>query len=810
MTMGDTIYNFTELMLAQAEQIPATVSTPIRVLGIDLGTTNSTVAEVIWTRDQEQPPVVRCLEVEQPTDTGAYIHVLVPSVVALHGGQSWVGEGAKRLRANAGLRRNKDIFYECKNDIGVRRTYHLAPLGFRNAAEIGGHVLAFLKAAAESSSESPSTRTVVTVPASFQVAQRSDTLRAAQLAGLNLQPGDLLDEPVAAFLDYLVTHRDALLTELKQPQNLVVFDFGGGTCDVAIFQLYISSASNSIEIAPLAVSRYHRLGGGDIDATIVHEALIPQLAEQNGLDSNAFDFDQRKRHLEPALLSVAEALKIGLCIEIARLQSFGRYADADKETIVKTHPGAWPCPCPGYPSLVLRSPRLTAAQFEELLHPFLDRDLLYARETEYYLTCSIFAPLQDALERAGLRAADIDLCLMVGGSSLILQVQEAMQAFLPKARLLLHSDRDSTQVAVARGAAYHALALALFGRGLVQPVAHDAIALRVASGLLEIIPKGAALPFPGPNQFAEHSELVVPQTTLVGSVPLRVELVAGSEARPVFAATWNISGPVNRGEPLCLSVQMDANQCLHLELSLRDRPDEKPFACTVENPLTLVVNPHVVRQRIEEVEEDLRTGKIAAEEIPEKLEELADDYAELGQIDKSIDYLQQALRRKGRPDADLLNKLGISYGQKRDWERQEKAYREAFRAAPRWAGPLFNLALSQYHRGEFDAAEASIGEALAVEQDPPYLVLHAMILEKRGRSAQSQSVLADALKRFDPVATLNDWELGWLRTAAQMLPDLALLEAVNAERERRTRAGQRQSGEPGGFLPEIMSALRKL
>ncbi|MCS7063337.1 MAG: Hsp70 family protein [Methylacidiphilales bacterium] len=800
----------TALILSRLDGIPQTVPLPVRVLGIDLGTTNSTVAEVIWCRDQNQPPVARCLEIEQPTDTGPYIHVLVPSVVALHGGQVWVGEGAKRLRANPRLRRNRDIFYECKNEIGARRTYHLAPPGFRSAAEIGGRVLSFLKAAAETAHEVSVARTVVTVPASFQLAQRHDTFRAAEMAGMNLQAGDLLDEPVAAFIDYLVTHREALLADLRGTQNVVVFDFGGGTCDVAVFRLDLSKRSGQLEIAPLAVSRYHRLGGGDIDAAIVHEELIPQVAEQNGLKVESLDFDQRKRHLEPALLGIAESLKVGLCIEIARLQSFGRYADADKTEIVKTHPGSWSCPCPGYPTLTLRSPRLTAARFEELLKPFLDRDLLYARETEYHMTCSIFAPLSDALERAGLQAADVDFCLMVGGSSLIPQVQEAVRSYLRSGRLLIYEDRDATQVAVARGAAYHALALALYGRGLVQPVAQDAIALRVASGMLELVPKGATLPFPSPDRSAEHFELVVPQTALVGTVPLRVELVAGSDARPVFAATWQIRAPVNRGTPLRLGVRMDANQCLHLELTLRDQPETEPFACTVEHPLTLVVNPHATRQRIEEVEENLRTGKVAEEEIVDTLRKLSDDYAELGQLDKAIDYLVQALRRKGRPDASLLNSLGIRYGEKKDWERQEKTYREAFQAKPDWAGSLFNLALSQWKRGLLEAAEATIREALAVEEDPPYFVLLAQILEKRGNRQEANQALAEALKRYGPVRALSDWELGWLQTAAQMQSDAALLEEATAEQRRRKRAGKGRDVESGGLLPEIAPALRKI
>jgi molecular chaperone DnaK (HSP70) len=712
------------------------------------------------------------------------------------------------MRANASLRRNRDIFYECKNDMGIRRTYHLAPEGFRSAAEIGGKVLAFLKAAADTASELPATRTVVTVPASFQLAQRRDTLRAAELAGLHLQPGDLLDEPVAAFLDYLITHNRALTAQLDRPQNLVVFDFGGGTCDVAVFRIQMSSAG--LDISPLAVSRYHRLGGGDIDAAIVHQELIPQVAEQNGLDPRSLDYDMRKRHLEPALLSVAEALKIGLCIEIARLKSFGRYDEADKSTIVKTHPGVWPCPCPGHPSLALRSPRLTADRFETLLEPFLDTRLLYARETEYHLTCSIFAPLQDALNRSELHRNNVNLCLMVGGSSLIPQVVEAVRDFLPRAQLLSYEDRESTQVAVARGAAYHAMAHSLFGRGLVQPVAHDSICLRVAGGLFELIPKGAALPFPGPDRFAEYLELVVPQTAITGTVPLRVELVAGSDQRSMFAAIWYIPAPVNRGTPLRLLVQMDSNQCLHLQLKLRNNPRVQSFTCEVENPLTQVVNPHAIRQRIEEVEENMRTGKVAPADIPKTLQKLADDYAELGQIDKAIDYLQQALRRLGRPDSVILNKLGILYGKKQDWDREEKAYRDAFQAEPTWAGPLFNLALSQMRRGLYSAAEATIREACAVQEEPAYLVLHALILNKLWRVREARDLASEAISRFDLIQRLDDWSLGWLCTAAELVPDPSILSAARAEQERRARARRGEDDHVGGLPPEVAPALRRL
>ncbi len=226
---------------------------PVRVLGIDLGTTNSTVAEIVW--QPSQPDVkVRCLEVDQETLFGTYTHLLVPSAVAIHDGKMIVGEGAKRLLARAaelGLERDKTLFLECKNDMGVRRTYHKAPGGFRSAAEIGSKVLSFLKESATTQDPTPAARTVVTVPASFQAAQRLDTVKAAKLAGISISGGDLLDEPIAAFIDYLMSNPGEITNSLQTPKKLLVFDFGGGTCDVAILQLGRHD-SGSLQVSPLA------------------------------------------------------------------------------------------------------------------------------------------------------------------------------------------------------------------------------------------------------------------------------------------------------------------------------------------------------------------------------------------------------------------------------------------------------------------------------------------------------------------------------------------------------------------------------
>ena len=442
-----------------------------------------------------------------------------------------------------------------------------------------------------------------------------------------------------------------------------------------------------------------------------------------------------------------------------------------------------------------------------MLQPFLDTEILVARETEYETTCSVFAPIEDALDRAGIRRRDIKLCLLVGGSSLIPHVKTALSRYLPSGKVLTYEDRESTQVAVARGAAYHALSLALFKRPLIQPVAADDISIRTASGLTQLIPRGAKLPWPAAGQHGENMALVVPATAITGAVALRIELVAGPEARPIYVGCWDIPAPVNRGDPLRLRFSYDENQVLQLELALRDKPGAEPLTLKLENPVTNVVNPHSTKVRIDNVEESLRCGKIPGHEVVNTLRRLADDYAELGQTDKAIYYLQQALRRYGRPNSSILIALGIQYGKKQDWERQDKMYREAFAAEPDDPSPLFNLALSQLRRGKAEDADATIQRALALEHSGPYLVLAAQIHDKLGRADLCQRALDQAFALFGGFASMDDWELGWFAAAARMAKDNAPSQQAEAERIQRKRHKPDSGGD--GLLPEVAGGIQR-
>lgn len=780
---------------------------PVRVLGIDLGTTNSTAAEVTWSVGQGSPPQARCVEIDQNTLEGTYTHTLVPSGIALYEGNEWIGEGAKRLRARGpqfGLERNRDLFYECKNDIGLRRTYSEAPDGFRNASEIAARVLAYIVKAC--AGDTAFDRVVVTVPASFQLAQRQDTRDAAKRAGIDMQPGDLLDEPVAAFLDYLVSNKSSLAGALATPKTLVVFDFGGGTCDVAVLRLGAGhQATGRINISPAAVSRYHRLGGGDIDAAIVYEVLVPQLCEQNGIDGSSLDFRTKKVFIEPALLGIAEALKIGLCGEIRRLESFGKYDNAARLKLVKKQPGTYQCHTP-LGDFSLRNPTLSAVNFDELLKPFLDHDLLYARETEYRLTLSVFAPIQDALDRAGLSPSDVDLCLLVGGSSLIPQVAAGVRQFFKSATVLKYSDATAIQTSVARGAAYQALALAVFGVSPCQAVAYDDIAIRTSSGPVTLVAKGTSLPFPSDHSFAVNRALVAPETVLKGESKLQVELVAGREAaqRTLVNRMWRIPAIVSQGDPLELKYRVTEDQVLDFELRLADSPAAAPFSESIENPLTHVSNPQKARLEIDRIEEELRTGTLPSES-PAALAQLGELHVEVGQREKALDYLRRALAASKGPDANLLNQMASVHGDLGHVEQQEKLYLEAARVSS-WSGSLFNLALARMRRSDNAAAIKAVDDALSREVRPPYLVLRGALAGRVGDASGQQQFLRRAFELFGPVRGLSDWELGWLEHGAKLAGRADLVEEAEQERKDRVRSGAFVVRD--ALLPDIAPALR--
>jgi len=767
----------------------------IRAVGIDLGTTNSSISEILLEPANTGLPDPKPIEVEQATEMGGHIDSQVPSMVALRNGTEYIGQGAKMLRSRLGrdrLQQNQHLFWDCKNEIGTRKTYHRAPEGYRSAREIGGKLLSFLFAAAQEHHPEPIDSAVVTIPASFQSAQRKDTLEAARLAGLTmLDGGCLLDEPTAAFIAYLAASGGS--KNLEAGKNLLVFDFGGGTCDVAVFKLLATDPGQPADIAPLAVSRYCRLGGGDIDRAIIIESLLPQLIEQNGLDENELDYKDKQSRIIPSLLAVAESLKVGLCKEIQRRRGFGGKFQ-NPTPLERSQPGTYPCILRSGSELKLDSPKLTFDQLKKALEPFLDRDTLYPREGEYVMTCSIFAPLTDAVKRAGLAPADIDYCLLVGGSSLIPPVSDAIGDFFSKAEKLLFNNAEEMLSAVSRGAALQALSLALNGRGIFRTVTGSSVSLRTATGSKVLLDAGVELPFPASGSM-ETSDVTVPETALDRIVPLRIEL-CDIEDRTLYAQQWGIEPPVNRGDPLSLKYSMDANQVFHLELSLgEDRC--RTFRGTMENPLTHVVNPNSLRDQVLELEERMRSGNLSASEKQHTVLRIAELEESLGRYEHALSLLRDLARNS--PDENLLLRMALVCGSMRDFDREDKSYLECANLNRKSGVAYFNLSLSKRGQGKNQEAADYADKAIAAEANPPRHVLKALIAEKLGNTRERDTQLELAFEGFDPNPVLSDWELGWHWRAAKLAGKDAVAHECEAEMNRRN---QGKKTETDGLFPE--------
>jgi molecular chaperone DnaK len=799
-----------ELIHADARQLDYTLEQPVRAIGIDLGTTNSTVAEIIYDPDSPLLPEIRCLAVEQETDGRSWWSPLVPSVVALHDGRKLVGEGARKLRPlfrRDGLIDKGNFFSSCKDDMGLKLTYQMAPDGYRSAAEVSGHILEYLYQATLKDKPIDSDSFTVTVPASFQTAQRDDTLKAAKLADINLGGGDLLDEPIAALINYLHEKAEHTLIPPGETKNMLVFDFGGGTCDVAILKLTSDEDTEQLSAALVSVSRYHRLGGNDIDKAILYDILLPQIIKQNNLTRSSLDYEMKKQIIEPGFIGIAEQLKIAVCEQIDKFIG-GDWDDTDEddEPACVIH-GKSVCKQPDSSSLTLTNPSLGFNQFNDLMEPFLDEGLLFVKETEYRQTLSIFAPIRDAMDKSGLDDNDIDFCLLVGGSCLIPLVPDKISSYFPLAEVLTFDNADEMQTAVARGAALNSLSLALYNCPIIQPVCQETISLITANGPYNLISRGTPLPWPPTGGFEELTTLALPQDSLLEPVTMRVEVVACEALgqRQLMSNLWEIPAPVVAGERIRLAYRYDENQVLEVRLSHAERDDVRPFHATREHPLTHIVNPQSVKLRIAETEEKLRTGEIRPERREQAIKSIASDCAELRQYEKAIANLQGLLRIKNEPDSEIINLMALYTGYMGNLDREEKLYQEAIKVDPKWSTPWFNLALLLQKEQRMAEAKDAIEKAIHLEpKSAPYYVLQAQIIDKLGKKFAVKEFLDMAVKLFKPLDKLSKWELHWYQKCADMVGEKEVIVQAAAERKRRDTVGEPDTtDQQHGMLPVL-------
>ncbi len=351
-----------------------------KIIGIDLGTTNSCVAVM----EGNEPTVIPNAEGKRTT----------PSVIAfVEGGEIKVGDPAKRQAVTnpqktiASIKRFMGNKYSESSKEAKRAAYKVVKgdndtprvdidSRLYTPQELSAMTLQKMKKTAEDYLGQDVTRAVITVPAYFNDSQRQATKEAGEIAGLTVER--IINEPTAAALAYGLDKKDT-------DQKIVVFDFGGGTHDVSILEL----GDGVFEV--LATDGDTHLGGDDVD-----QKIINWLADEFKNDE-AMDLREDPMALQ-RLKEAAEKAKIEL--------SSTTQTEINLPYITATASG---------PKHLVRS--LSRAKFEQLIDDLVKRTI---------------EPCQTALKSAGLSTGDIDEVILVGGSTRIPAVQEAVEKFFGK------------------------------------------------------------------------------------------------------------------------------------------------------------------------------------------------------------------------------------------------------------------------------------------------------------------------------------------------------------------------------------------
>lgn len=322
-----------------------------KVIGIDLGTTNSVVSVL----EGGEPKVIQNPEGNRTT----------PSVVSFKNDEKQVGEVAKRQAIT-----NPNTIMSIKRHMGTDHKEKIEGKEY-TPQEISAMILQNLKETAESYLGENVSKAVVTVPAYFNDSERQATKDAGRIAGLEVER--IINEPTAAALAYGLDNKEA-------EEKVLVFDLGGGTFDVSILEL----GDGVFEV--LSTAGDNRLGGDDFDDVVI-DFLVETFQKENGID-----LSKDKMAMQ-------------------RLKDAAEKAKKDLSGVTTTQISL-PFISAGEAGPLHLETNLSRAKFEELTHKLVERTM---------------GPTRQAIKDAGIDRNEIDEVILVGGSTRIPAVQEAIK-----------------------------------------------------------------------------------------------------------------------------------------------------------------------------------------------------------------------------------------------------------------------------------------------------------------------------------------------------------------------------------------------
>jgi len=530
-----------------------------KVIGIDLGTTNSCVAII----ENGTTKVIENSEGGRTT----------PSIVAYTKDEILVGAAAKRQAVT----NPKNTIYAAKRLIGrkfkeeaVQKDIGLMPYQIIENSngdawvkaqdkdlappQISAEVLRKMKKTAEDYLGEEVTKAVITVPAYFNDSQRQATKDAGRIAGLEVLR--IINEPTAAALAYGVDKSD------KKDRKVAVYDLGGGTFDVSIIE--IANVDNDKQIEVLSTNGDTFLGGEDFDQRIM-DYLVEAFKKESGIDlkGDVLALQRLKEASEKAKIELSSSAQTDVNLPYVTADATG-----PKHLNVK----------------------LTRAKFELLVGDLIERSL---------------APCRQALKDAGVTADDIDEVILVGGQTRMPKVQEAVEGLFGKApRKDVNPDE-----AVASGAAIQGSVLAGDRKDvLLLDVTPLSLGIETMGGVFtKVIQKNTTIPTKGTQTFSTADDNQSAVTIKVGQGER--ELFKFNK----ILGEFNLDGiaPAPRGMPqIEVTFDIDANGIMHI--SAKDKGTGKENKITIKSDSGLKEDEiqQMVREAEENAEQDKKTVEL--------------------------------------------------------------------------------------------------------------------------------------------------------------------------------------------------------
>lgn len=708
-------------------------------IGIDFGTSTTVVS--IASYDESNCLIhTKSLRMKQKLPDGTiYSSEIVPSVIAWVNKQIFVGEGASQLKYQ--LKRGKNIWYSFKMELGedLGAKYYeselreVNPFNIRNPKDAARVFFAYLKYLitryCKENNLSNNISYAVSIPASFEANQRKDLLDALIANDMMVSKQALIDEPNAAFISYAVTcatEGQPLYVSPDYNSKVLVFDFGGGTCDISILE--IGQSANGLFSKNIAISKFTKLGGDDIDRYITYHYLMPRFLEANGKSMEQFRTNEKK-HIASALYKVAERLKILINKTLATLTAdfvIPSLKNSESKTVVEfevvvyTNKG----------ELRQNSFYLTNKELTDTMNVFLKRG--YGKTTqikgeeEYN---SIYSPIETAIKKSKVSKEEIDYILFIGGSAQSPYIQEELKRYFEDSEMLVPSN---LQTHVSQGAAIHSLLYNGMNKCLIQPISSEPIIIITREEQPKVIlPAGTEIPC----DTVVIDDLV---TSREGQKVVELPICVGNVRKLLF--NLKIESSIPSGFPINTPIQLTIE--VNSDKMLIARATCMGIVCHVE-PLSPFANKELSTEdrvalkaeRQANIEAELNGG------VPSKetLIALRRAYNKAGHVFKAAETYE--LQNELYPEADMYNGIAVLYNNAGATDKAIEFYEKALEENPYHKYANANLG-STLRLRDPKRAKQCLQRAISVDPE------HDIALIELGRIQKSEGDSIGAKEKF--------------------------------------------------------------